>query len=164
MANNDQSQYTLRYNEISGVLEAQIGLTWIPLDLSGQDTGITQLTGQVTAGPGSGSQAATITNSAVIAKVLTGYVSGAGTVASTDTILQGIQKLNGNDALALPKTGGVMTGALTFTGTTFALTPPILTTTQRDALTATEGMFIYNFTTHKLNIRTVAAWEEVTSA
>lgn len=31
-----------------------------------------------------------------ISKVLTGYTSGAGTVASTDTILQGIQKLNGN--------------------------------------------------------------------
>jgi len=31
--------------------------------------------------------------------LLTGYVSGAGTVASTDTVLQAIQKLNGNDAL-----------------------------------------------------------------
>jgi len=35
----------------------------------------------------------------VIGKVLTGYTSGAGTVASTDTILQAIQKLNGNVAL-----------------------------------------------------------------
>jgi len=31
--------------------------------------------------------------------ILTGYVSGAGTVASTDTVLQAIQKLNGNDGL-----------------------------------------------------------------
>lgn len=38
----------------------------------------------------------TIANSAVIGKVLTGYVSGAGTVSATDTILQAIQKLNGN--------------------------------------------------------------------
>lgn len=40
--------------------------------------------------------AVTLSNAAVIAKVLTGYVSGAGTVAATDTILQAIQKLNGN--------------------------------------------------------------------
>jgi len=36
--------------------------------------------------------------SAVIGKVLTGYVSGAGTVTSADTILSAIQKLNGNIA------------------------------------------------------------------
>lgn len=40
--------------------------------------------------------AITLANSAVIGKVLTGYTSGAGTVAGTDTILQAIQKLNGN--------------------------------------------------------------------
>jgi len=43
----------------------------------------------------------TVLNSAVIGKVLTGYVSGAGTVLATDTILEAIQKLNGNIA-ALP--------------------------------------------------------------
>lgn len=42
--------------------------------------------------------AVTLDNAAVIGKVLTGYTSGAGTVASTDTILQAIQKLNGNIA------------------------------------------------------------------
>jgi hypothetical protein len=52
------------------------------------------LTGDVT----SVGNATTLTNAAVIAKVLTGYTSGAGTVAATDTILQAIQKLNGNDA------------------------------------------------------------------
>jgi hypothetical protein len=41
----------------------------------------------------------TIANAAIIAAVLTGYASGAGTVASTDTILAAIQKLNGNAAL-----------------------------------------------------------------
>lgn len=40
--------------------------------------------------------AVTLTNSAVIGKVLTGFTSGAGTVAATDTILQAIQKLDGN--------------------------------------------------------------------
>ena len=39
----------------------------------------------------------TQTNPALNA-VLTGYTSGAGTVSATDTILQAIQKLNGNDA------------------------------------------------------------------
>jgi hypothetical protein len=47
--------------------------------------------------------AVTLTNSAVIGKVLTAYSSGAGTVSATDTILQAIQKLNGNDDLALAK-------------------------------------------------------------
>lgn len=45
-------------------------------------------------------------------QLLTGYTSGAGTVAGTDTVLQAIQKLNGNDALALPKAGGTMSGAI----------------------------------------------------
>lgn len=38
------------------------------------------------------------TNARAIGATLTGYTSGAGTVASTDTILQAIQKLNGNIA------------------------------------------------------------------
>ncbi len=41
----------------------------------------------------------TIVNSAVIGKVLTGYVSGAGALSATDSLLQAIQKLNGNVAL-----------------------------------------------------------------
>ena len=61
------------------------------------------LTGEVT-GSGIGSIATTLTNSAVIGKVLTGYVSGAGVVSATDSILQAIQKLNGNIA-AIPSVG-----------------------------------------------------------
>jgi len=41
--------------------------------------------------------AITLSNSAVIGKVLTGYVSAPGTVAATDSILQAIEKLNGNN-------------------------------------------------------------------
>ena len=52
------------------------------------------LTGEAT----STGNAVTLTNSAVIGKVITGYTSGAGTVAATDTLLQAIQKLNGNTA------------------------------------------------------------------
>lgn len=67
MADNDQSLHILRYNQIAEQLEGFGGGTpqWTPLDLSGQDTGITQLTGDVTAGPGSGSQVATLANTAV---------------------------------------------------------------------------------------------------
>lgn len=46
--------------------------------------------------------------------LLTGYVSGAGTVAAGDTILQGINKLNGNIALK------AATGAVTGTGITMS--------------------------------------------
>ena len=38
-----------------------------------------------------------IANTTIINKVLTTYVSGAGVVANTDTIVQAINKLNGND-------------------------------------------------------------------
>jgi len=67
---------------------------------SGTNTGdqTITLTSEAT-GSGTGSFAVTLTNSAVIGKVLTGYTSGAGTVAATDTILQAVNKLNGNDAL-----------------------------------------------------------------
>ena len=55
------------------------------------------LTGEVT----SVGNAATVTNSAVIGKVLTGYVAGSGTVTSSDTILQAIQKLGAGGAGAV---------------------------------------------------------------
>jgi hypothetical protein len=42
--------------------------------------------------------AITLDNASVIGKVLTGFTSGAGTVAATDTILEAIQKLDGNIA------------------------------------------------------------------
>ena len=67
------------------------------------------LTGDIT----SVGNATTLTNAPVIAKVLTGYVSGAGTVAATDSILQAIQKLNGNDA-----TNANLTGMVTSVGNT----------------------------------------------
>lgn len=73
--------------------------------------GITALTGEVTAS-GSGSVAATVTNSAVIGKVLTGYSSTTGTVAATDTILQAVGKLNGNQALYLPRSVATTKGDL----------------------------------------------------
>jgi hypothetical protein len=61
----------------------------------------------------------TITNNAVIGKVLTGYSSAAGTLTSGDNILQAIQKLNGNDALKAPLASPTFTGTPALpTGTT----------------------------------------------
>lgn len=59
---------------------------------------------------------ASFTDAAVTGKLITGYVSGAGTIAATDTILQAIQKLNGNDALAFPLTGGSVSGIINANG------------------------------------------------
>lgn len=67
---------------------------------SGDAADITALTGEVTATGSGGSAVATVTNSAVIGKVLTGYSSGAGAVAAGDTILQAVNKLNGNQVLS----------------------------------------------------------------
>lgn len=71
-------------------------LTGFPIlnqNTTGSATSFTgSLVGEVT-----GTQGATVVaNTAVIGKVLTGYISGAGTVTATDNILQAIQKLNGN--------------------------------------------------------------------
>lgn len=50
-------------------------------------------------GTAPGLTAGDVANAAVIAKVLTGYVSGPGTVSSGDSILSAIQKINGNVGL-----------------------------------------------------------------
>jgi hypothetical protein len=64
------------------------------------------LTGDVT----SSGNATTLTNAPVIAKVLTGYTSGAGTVSAGDSILSAIQKLNGNAGLLAPLASPAFTG------------------------------------------------------
>lgn len=55
-------------------------------------------------------------NSSAISSVLTGYLSGAGTVSSSDSILQSIQKIDGNIALKSP------IASPTFTGTVSGIT------------------------------------------
>lgn len=41
---------------------------------------------------------------------------------------------------------------------------PIMTTTNRNAMTNREGLLIFNTTTNKLNFNTGSAWEAVTSS
>lgn len=68
-------------------------------DYSAPGNSITALTGEVTA-TGPGSVAATISNAAVLAKVLTGFVEGTGTVTDSDSILSAIQKLAGRNDMS----------------------------------------------------------------
>lgn len=63
-------------------------------DYSAASSGISELTGEVTA-VGPGSVPATVANSAVIGKVLTGLVETSGVIQATDTILQAFNKLVG---------------------------------------------------------------------
>lgn len=65
---------------------------------SGATAGITALTGEVTA-TGPGSVAATVSNAAVIAKVLTGLSEQYGLALATDSILTAISKLTYSDGL-----------------------------------------------------------------
>jgi hypothetical protein len=59
-------------------------------------------------------------NTSVRGATLTGYVSGAGTVAATDNVLQAIQKLNGNNANAVLLTGNQsINGLKTFLSDTY---------------------------------------------
>ena len=90
------------------------------------------LTGDIT----SVGNATTLTNAPVIAKVLTGYISGAGTVTATDSILQAIQKLDGNNSTNANLTGPITSvgnvtsiASQTGTGTKFVVdTSPTLVT------------------------------------
>ena len=52
--------------------------------------------------PLSGTFDSVLTNDEVIASTLTGYTAGAGTVASTDSVVGALQKIDGNDALKVP--------------------------------------------------------------
>ena len=108
---------------------------------AGNVTTNANLTGEVT----SVGNAATVTNAAVIGKVLTGYTSGAGVVAATDNILEAIQKLDGNNATNANLTGPITSvgnatsvAAQTGTGSTFVMnTSPTLVTPNIGAATAT---------------------------
>ena len=65
------------------------------------------------AGDVTGTQSATaISPATVTGKALTGYVSGAGTLSATDSILTAINKLNGNDALKANVASPAFTGTV----------------------------------------------------
>lgn len=115
-------------SEITNVPAGTISATTVQaaideLDTEKQPTGnyLTALTGEVTAS-GPGSAVATVDNAAVIAKVLTGYTSGAGSISSADSLLTSIQKLDGNTTAASllatsSQSTGLKTGAILSIGT-----------------------------------------------
>ena len=116
--------------------------TLVGTNITGTASGLTagavttnaNLTGEVT----STGNATTVTNSAVIGKVLTGYTAGAGTVTATDNILQAIQKVDGNvatNASNISAATANVSAALdlkaniaspTFTGTVSGVTPTMV--------------------------------------
>ena len=53
---------------------------------------------------------------------------------------------------------GAASAILDLISTTGAFLPPRMTTAQRDALTAVDGMILYNSTTAALNYRKAGAW------
>lgn len=62
--------------------------------------------------------------------------------------------------------GGAAPGAaiiLDLPSTTQAFRPPVMTTTQKNAISGLTGMVVYDSTLNKLSIFTGAAWETVTS-
>jgi hypothetical protein len=138
-------------------------------NISGTAAGLTagnvttnaNLTGDVT----SVGNATTLTNAPVIAKVLTGYSSGAGTVAATDSILQAIQKLDGNDATNANLTGVITSvgnatsiASQTGTGTKFVVdTSPTLVTPNIGVATGTSLAAALNGSLGATTPSTVAA-------
>jgi len=55
------------------------------------------------------------------------------------------------------------TGEVKCSSTTAPFYPPVVTTTQRNAMTVTQGAIVYNSTTKKLNFHNGTDWAVVTS-
>ena len=115
------------------------------------DTGTQTLTNKTLTAP-------TITGAGAIAGVFTGNITGnvTGNVSGNVTgNLDGI--VGGNTPAAV--TGTTISGtSITVTGTAGAVTLSTLTTAQRDALSAVNGMLVYNSTTTKIEAYANGAW------
>ena len=128
----------------------------VATNLTGTAAGLTagnvttnaNLTGDVT----SVGNTTTLTNAPVIAKVLTGFTSGAGTVSAADSILSALQKINGNVALKAPLASPNFTGIVNNQGTlklSAFVTSTQITANQND-YTGTDGS---NTCSSKLTLR-----------
>jgi hypothetical protein len=60
--------------------------------------------------------------------------------------------------------GIVTANSFVSNSTSRAFYPPVVTTTQRDAMTVTAGAMVYNSTTSKINFYNGSAWKVVTSS
>jgi hypothetical protein len=106
--------YDLIYIKTDNVLYIQDSSgTEIPL---GSASAITALTGEATAS-GPGSAVITLSNSAVIGKVLTGFVPGPNSpVLATDTLLEAVEKLQAQIAASSGSAITALTGDVSATG------------------------------------------------
>jgi hypothetical protein len=122
----------------------------VATNLTGTAAGLTagnvttnaNLTGDVT----SVGNTTTLTNAPVIAKVLTGFTSGAGTVSAADSILSALQKINGNVALKAPTASPTFTGTVTIPSGAALGTPTTLVGTNITGTAA--GLTAGNVTTN----------------
>jgi hypothetical protein len=92
------------------------GTTWDKVDNTDAVSSVNGYTGAVSLVTNDIAESTNLyfTNARAIASTLTGYTSGSGVVAATDTILQAIQKLNGN-------VSGLVTGVSSVFGRTGAV-------------------------------------------
>ena len=111
------------------------GTTWDKVDNTDAVSSVNGYTGAVSLVTSDVPESGNLyfTNARAISSTLTGYTSGAGTISSSDTILQAIQKLNGN-------VSGLVTGVSSVFGRTGAVVAASgdYTTTQ-----VTEGTNLY---------------------
>jgi hypothetical protein len=112
------------------------------LALSG--SGITQLTGDVTAGPGSGVQSATISSTTVTSKLLAGYTIGANTpILATDSILSAFGKIQSQITNLPPPGTGTVTTVSVVSANGFAGTVANATSAPAITLTTTITGILY---------------------
>ena len=113
MADKDQSLYNLRYNQVANELEGFGGGSpmWTPLIVASA-AGITQLTGIVTAGPGSGSQVT------VLPLTSAHLLVGNGSNLAASVALSGDATLSNTGALTLTTVNG---GVGAFTNATLTV-------------------------------------------
>ena len=101
----------------------------------------------------------TVTNAMLAGSIALSKLATTGT-ASSSTYLRGDGAWTAIDLSSyLPLSGGTATGLIQFSGTGHAgLRLNNLTTTQRDALTPSAGMAIWNTSTGRLNIHNGTSW------
>jgi len=82
-------------------------------------------------------------------------------IAGSPQVTPGCSKLSGPVLISSLTNTITPSAAVDIQSTTGAFFPPRMTTTQRDAMTQTEGAIIYNTTTSKLQVRVYAGWADL---